>query len=91
MPIDKAEILKDALALADIAVRYGATKAERQVIVDKATELKNLITEPLHVDGVPPTDEELHAAWVGLQAKIDAELGRDAADLPVTGLLDDGA
>ncbi len=87
--INKQQIIEDALALVKIATRYGDTKAERQVIVDKATELKNLITEPLHVNGVPPSDEELHAAWVGLIGKIDAEL-KDP-DAPITGHLDDGA
>lgn len=77
MTLNKSELLTDALALVDIANRYGATKGERQAIVDKATELKNLITEPLHVDGVPPTDEALHAMWTGLEGKIDAELARD--------------
>jgi hypothetical protein len=77
MPINTQEILKDALALADIAKRYDSTKPERQAVVARATELKNLITQPLHVDGIPPTDEELHAAWIGLEGKIDAELARD--------------
>jgi hypothetical protein len=76
MSIDKAEIIQDAVALANIVDRYGDTKGERQDIVDKANELKALIVSPLAVDGVPPTDEELHALWEGLVSKIDAELNR---------------
>jgi hypothetical protein len=79
--MDKQQILEDALALVRIATRYSDTKPEQKVIRDKATELKNLVTEPLHVDGVPPTDEQLHAAWVGLAGTIDAELARDKSGL----------
>ncbi len=68
------DILKDALAVADIANKYGATKADRQDIVDAATKLKDLLSSGL--PGGPFSDADLHAKAAAITAKIDAELAR---------------